>query len=85
VVSSSQAGARTEGLREVRWEVVIYGLWKELKETVEQSHGKGSAFKREVMAFGEQLAEGGRVMEGEGRLEGFVKEELDRLRRWAGV
>ncbi len=85
VVSSGQAGAKTEGLREVRWEVVIYGLWKELKEIVEQSHGKGSAFETEVMAFGEQLAEGGRLIEGEERLKGFLTEELNRLRRWAGV
>lgn len=85
VVSSGQAGAKIEGLREMRWEVVIYGLWKELKESVEQSHGKESALEREVITFGEQLTEGGRVMEGEGRLEGIVKEELDRLRRWAGV
>ncbi len=85
VVSSGQGGARMEGLREVRWEVVIYGLWKEVKDTVKQSHGTGNTFDREVMAFGEQLVEGGRVMEGEGRLEGDVKEQLDGLRKWAGV
>lgn len=74
-----------EGLREVRWEVVIYGLWKELKVTVGQSHGKGSALGRDVIAFGEQLTEGGRLMEGKGGLEVSVTEGFDRLRRWAGV
>jgi len=85
VVSSRQAGVKMEALREVRWEVVIYGMWKEVRATVEQSHGKGNALEREVMAFGEQLAEGGREMNGERRLEGSQKEELDRLRKWAGV
>jgi len=85
VVSSGQAGAEIEGLREVRWEVVIYGLWKRLKETVEQSHGKGSTFEREVMAFGEQLTEGGRVMEGEGALDESITQGFDTLRTWAGL
>lgn len=55
VVSYGQTRAETEGLREVRWEVVIFGLWKELKVSVEQSHGTGSALERDVVAFGEQL------------------------------
>lgn len=84
-VSSGQAGAEMEGLREVRWEVVIYGLWKEVREIVKQSHGNGSAFEVEVMAFGKQLAEGGKVTEGEGGLERSVTEGFDKLRRWAGV
>ena len=43
---------------EVKWHLVIWKLWKEVKRCVERSHGPESEMAREVGAWGGQIGQG---------------------------
>lgn len=46
------------GEQGIKWHLVIWKLWKEVSEQVPKSHGKESAFAKEVAAFGMGVEEG---------------------------
>ena len=53
VGAEQEEKVRTLGMWDVKWDVVVWGLWKEVSEAVERSHGLGSAFWKDVAEFGQ--------------------------------
>lgn len=58
------AEARVERFEGVRWELVIWKFWKEVRSVVGKSHGAGTVFEKEIDGFGQGVVEGLRALEG---------------------
>lgn len=43
----------------IDWQIVVGGLWKEVHDGVEMSHGEGSPFAQEVESMGQGMEHGG--------------------------
>lgn len=68
MVAEGDGGVESLGRWGVEWEVVVFWLWREVREGVGRSHGRESVFGEEVEGWGRGMGMG----IGEGVVGGMV-------------